>query len=174
MTRTLLISCSGPDRVGVVAALTGRLFDLGLNLGDTSFAVLGTAFEFNAIAETSTDIQNAVVAAALETLDELQGCTLDVSEFRYDTRHTETARRTHRIRVSGGDQPGLIARLTEAFVEFDANIVRLNSQHHVAGGRQIYTTHFDVALNPDRAEACLAAVSNTAQQLQLECSWEDI
>jgi glycine cleavage system transcriptional repressor len=33
---------------------------------------------------------------------------------------------THRITVSGGDRPGLITRLSQVFVQFKANIVRLN------------------------------------------------
>ena len=37
MTKTALISVLCPDRVGVVAAMTGQIFDLGGNLGDTKF-----------------------------------------------------------------------------------------------------------------------------------------
>ncbi len=172
MTQTVLVTCSGPDRVGVVVALTGRLFDLGIDLGDTTFAVLGTAFEFSSVASAPAALSHAEIDAALSDLPELEGCKLSVSDFAYDPHHAETGRRTHRIRVTGGDQLGLVARLTEAFVEFDANIVRLNSQRHLVGDEQQYTTSFDVALKPDRAAACLAAVANTAEQLHHECRWE--
>lgn len=43
------VSMTGPDRVGLISAVTARLFDLGANLADTNFAVLGTGFEFNAV-----------------------------------------------------------------------------------------------------------------------------
>ena len=70
------------------------------------------------------------------------------------------------------DQPGLVARVSEAFVEFGANIVRLNSERVRGGRKTLYVTNFDVAIPSDRAQACLAAVANTAAQLQLDCTWE--
>ena len=51
MSTTVLVSIIGPDRVGLVSAVTSRLFDLGADLGDTSFAVLGGGAEFTAICE---------------------------------------------------------------------------------------------------------------------------
>lgn len=38
----------------------------------------------------------------------------------------------------------------------------------------IYVTNFEVSIPGDRAQACLAAVANTAAQLQLECTWEAV
>ena len=37
----IAISCA--DRSGLLATITGRLFDLGADLGDTTFAVIGTS-----------------------------------------------------------------------------------------------------------------------------------
>jgi glycine cleavage system transcriptional repressor len=62
--------------------------------------------------------------------------------------------------------------VSEAFVEFGANIVRLNSERVRGGRKTLYVTNFDVAIPGDRAQVCLAAVANTAAQLQLECTWE--
>ncbi len=49
MDGTALISILCPDRAGLVAAIAGHLFDLGVNLRDTSFAVLGQGAEFTAV-----------------------------------------------------------------------------------------------------------------------------
>ena len=38
---TVLITIFCHDRTGLVSAITGRLFEIGANLGDTSFAMLG-------------------------------------------------------------------------------------------------------------------------------------
>ncbi len=172
MTRNVLISVVGSDRVGLVAEVTGRLFDLGINLGDTTFAVLGTGCKLSAVAETPDDLTTTDLAAQLRSLPELSDAKVEVSEFKYAADHVQSGRHTHRICVSGGDQPGLVARVSEAFVGFDANIVRLNSER-MRGGREIlYVTNFDVAIPEKRAQACLAAVANTAAQLQLKCTWE--
>lgn len=172
MTRNVLISVAGPDRVGLVAEVTGRLFDLGINLGDTTFAVLGTGCKFSAVAETPEEVSAEELTAQLRALPELSDAVIEVSEFKYAADHAESGRHTHRICVSGGDQPGLVARVSEAFVEFGANIVRLNSERVRGGRKTLYVTNFDVAIPETRAKACLAAVANTAAQLQLECTWE--
>ena len=172
MARNVLITVVGPDQVGLVAAITGRLFDLGVNLGDTTFAVLGTGCKFTAVAETPDDLKTADLTSQLRALPDLSDTEIKVNDFKFSADHAESGRHTHRICVSGGDQPGLVARVSEAFVEFNANIVRLNSERVRGGRKTLYVTNFDVAIPSDRAQACLAAVANTAAQLQLECTWE--
>lgn len=174
MTRNILITVVGADRVGLVAAVTGRLFDLGVNLGDTTFAVLGTGCKFSAVAEAPAELAAEEVANELRALPDLADAEIKVNDFKFAADHAVSGRHTHRISVSGGDQPGLVARLSEAFVEFGANIVRLNSERVRGGRKTLYVTNFDVSIPGDRAQACLAAVANTAAQLQLECTWEAV
>ena len=172
MTRNVLITVVGSDRVGLVAEVTGRLFDLGVNLGDTTFAVLGTGCKLSAVAETPADLSTEELASQLRALPDLADAEIKVNVFKFAADHAESGRHTHRICVSGGDQPGLVARVSEAFVEFGANIVRLNSERVRGGRKTLYVTNFDVAIPSDRAQACLAAVANTAAQLQLDCTWD--
>ena len=42
MASVALVSVLGPDRVGLVAAIAEHLFDIGVNLRDTTFATLGS------------------------------------------------------------------------------------------------------------------------------------
>ena len=172
MTTTVLIAATGPDRVGLVAALSGRLFDLGLNLGDTSFAVLGTGYEFRAIADLPAGVSASQVLTELRAVPALAGSAGEVQAFGYQPDRVQSGRSTHRIRLTGGDQPGLIARITEVFVEFGANIVRLNAERAPGPDRSIYVTEFEVAIPAARSDACLATVANTAGELQLACSVE--
>ena len=46
-----LISIHCEDRPGLVAGVTGRLYDLEINLGDTAFAVLGGGAELTLLAK---------------------------------------------------------------------------------------------------------------------------
>lgn len=172
MSHELLVTILGPDRVGIVAAVAGRLYDLGGNIGDVSFAVLGASFDFSATAELPDQTGAAEVERELAALPELEGATLSVRAFKAGTRAAGTGRVTHRVQLSGGDRPGLIARVSEAFVEFGANVVRLTSERVLETAGTRYVIRFDVAIPPDRAAACLASVSNTAGQLQMECHYE--
>jgi glycine cleavage system transcriptional repressor len=177
MASVALVSIVCADRVGLVAAITGRLFDLGVNLGDTTFAVLGTGAEFTAVCEAPEELGPESLEGELKRLPELAGAKVTVTPFTFGTVHEPSARITHRIEVSGGDQVGLIARLAEIFVQFEANIVRLNAQKIPAaasGGRDLYVTRFAVRIPEGRAGRCLAAVANTAGSMQLACRWEAV
>ena len=47
---TALISILCEDHAGLIADVTGRLYDLGINLGDTTFAVLGGGAKLTLVA----------------------------------------------------------------------------------------------------------------------------
>lgn len=174
MTGTVLVSLSCPDRTGLVAAITGALFDLGANLGDATFAVLGQAAEFTALCELPDDVTPQDVGEALGALPETADGTLTVTPFALGALHGPSGRITHRISVSGGDRPGLIARLAEVFGQYKANIVRLNAERVPEGGALLYVVRFAVSMDPAVADACLATVGNTAGELGLSSSWEAV
>jgi glycine cleavage system transcriptional repressor len=162
------------DAPGLVAAVTGRLFDLGANLVDTGFSVLGKGAEFAAVAELPAGLALAEVEAELRAMPALAGAEVAVRPFALDPRHGAAGEVTHRIIVSGGDQPGLVARLCEAFAGFGANIVTLHAGPTPQAAGTVYTIRLAVAISPAAAPACLATVSNTAQTLGLACAWERV
>lgn len=170
----LLITLQCPDRTGLVAAVAGALFDLGANLGDTTFAVLGQAADFSALIEVPEGVSAAEVEEALRHLPEIEGGTLSVTPFALGSVHAPNARITHRVLLSGGDRPGLVARLAEIFVQYRANIVRLNAEQVPHGGQGEGRYSLRIALNvpAEGAETCMATVVNTAGGLGLSCAWE--
>lgn len=171
MVRSFLISVFCPDRTGLVAAITGRLFDLGANLGDTTFAVLGEASEFSTVCTLPDTIAPREVASELRALPELAGATITVSPFALSPEPPPNTLVTHRITLRGGDQPGLIARVTEALVDFNANIVRLEARRIPGGASADYETRIAVWLPAEKADACLTTIANTAGPLKLSCDW---
>ncbi|CAA7623574.1 conserved hypothetical protein [Candidatus Terasakiella magnetica] len=168
---TVLISVFCPDRTGLVAAITGRLFELGANLGDTSFAMLGGGGEFTSVCDLPADVLVHEVNAALTAMPELKDARISVRAFELDASHGPLGRITHRVVVSGGDRPGLVARLSEVFGQFQANIVRLDAQR--VPEQDIYVTRFSVSI-PSRVEACLATIGNTAGELHLSYHVEEV
>jgi len=108
----------------------------------------------------------------LAALPDLAGARIDVSPFGLDAQHGPTARITHVVSVSGGDRPGLIARLSEVFNQFKANIVRMDAQRVPVAGGSRYVTRFAVSIPDASVEACLNTVSNTAGELGLSSAWE--
>ena len=174
MTSLALVSTFCPDRVGLVSAVTSHLFELGVNLRDATFAVMGSGAEFSAVCELPSGVSVEEVQGGLSSLPELDGAQIKVTPFDFDPNPGPQARITHRVEVSGGDQPGLIARLSEIFTQFEANIVRLDAQTlpDREGGR--YAIRFAVSIPPERANTCLSAVANTAETMGLICETEEV
>jgi len=168
----VLVSVFCPDRTGLVSAIAGHLFEIGANLGDTSFAVLGAGAEFSSICQLPDHISNAELKAELAVLPDLAGATISVKPFGLDAQPGATAAITHVVTVSGGDRPGLIARLSEAFTQFQANIVRMDAQRLPMPGGSRYVTRFAVSIPAAGANSCLNTVANTAGELGLSCAWE--
>lgn len=174
MGLTALISIICADRPGLIAGIAGRLYDLGANLGDTTFAVLGGGAEFTAVCELPRGISLEAVERELQALPGLDAeATVTVEPFAYEPVHAPSAHITHRIEIEGDDSPGLIARLAEVFLGFGANIVRLNSERVPGSGGARYLSRIAVSIPPDKAAACLATVANTAGEMRLSCRWTE-
>jgi len=65
MAKHLRIAISSPDDRGILAAVTGRIFELGGDLGDATFAVLGEAAEMTCVCTFDDGIDEAVVQSAI-------------------------------------------------------------------------------------------------------------
>src|SRR5262245_11305825 len=172
MAKSALVSVICEDRTGLIAAITGRMFDLGINLGDTTFAVLGTGAEFTTLCEIPDDISLGELESELRELPELEDAKLTVSPFSFQAHHASSGQITHRIELIGDDSPGLIARLSEVFGDYGANIVRLNSERIPGASGARYATRIAVSIPKDKEQACLATVANTAAQMSLSCRAE--
>ncbi len=117
MTHSLLISIFCPDRTGLISSITGTLYHLGVNFGDTSFNLLGTGAKFTTVCESP--ISQVALDEHLRALAELEGADIKVTPFDLSKIHSPMAEITHQITLRGADHPGLIAQLSEVFMMFN-------------------------------------------------------
>jgi glycine cleavage system transcriptional repressor len=171
---TALLSVFSKDRVGLISLVTGHLFDRGINLGDTSFARLGDGGEFSSIIEVPSDLSETVLSEELLSLEGLADADIDVRRLQPVAAKTPPTEVTHNILCEGEDQPGLLARLSEVFIDFDANIIRLKSDRAASKNGMKFITHLAVNIPPRRAANCLAALANTAESLGQSLSFEAV
>lgn len=172
-SENVLVSIFCRDRVGLIAAITSRFFDIGINLGDTTFAVLGEGAEFTAICELPEEISIQKLETELRSLAELAGGEITVTPFQLGSVHGSSGRITHRLEFTGSDQPGLIERLSDVFQSVGANIVRMNGEHVPAPYGGEFVLRFAVSIPEERVSSCLTAVDNTAGILGVKCRWWD-
>ncbi|WP_033067002.1 glycine cleavage system protein R [Thalassospira australica] len=167
----ITISCD--DRVGLVSDITGRLFDIGTNLGPTSFALNGATARFETTCELPDDCPISECETGLSELA-LENADITVEAIAAAPKLTTAPGATHLIECSGVDQPGLIARLSEIFIEYKANIVKLAASASDEKDARIYTLRFAVAIPPERAANCLATLANTAGSMRLVFKFDEL
>jgi len=165
-----LVSIVGRDQVGVVSAVTGYLFETGANLADSAYAVLGEGFEFSCVAEFENDPSQTEIEEGLNSLALLEDGRITVSKFPFQLLRGEAGHITHMVEISGGDRPGLVARISEVLVDYEANIVRMSSRRVATEEGFDYRTRFAVNISGERFSALENALANTAGSLRLECS----
>jgi glycine cleavage system transcriptional repressor len=167
MARTYLVSVTCPDQTGLIAAITGRLFDLGGDLGDTTFAVRATEAEFTSLVDIPDHLDAEAIRTELSSISEAEGAVIEITPFDRPTARGPKGSVSHVVTVTGGDQPGLIARVAETFGDFGANIVFMEAGRDAG----VYAMRFSVFIPDDAADKCLATVANTAEGMNLACRW---
>ncbi len=172
MTHSFLISIFCPDRTGLISSITGTLFNLGVNFGDTSFALLGTGAKFTTVCESP--ISQAALDEHLHALPELEGADIKVTTFDLSKIPGRMAEITHKITLRGANHPGLIAQLSEVFMMFDANIVSLEAKTIPDNEAEQYLINIAAFIPESRAEACISSVANTASSLEMSCHWKSL
>jgi glycine cleavage system transcriptional repressor len=173
-TKTALISILCEDRPGLIADVTGRLYDLGINLGDTSFEVLGSGAKLTIVAKLPADVSIVDVDEELRAMPVLKGAEMTVAPFTYRETHDQTAHITHRIEIMGDDSPGLIARLCEALRRIGANVVELNSESAPGASGARFVLRMAIWVPSGKEAVCMATIANTAGQMNLSCRWQQV
>lgn len=172
MAENALISYIGPDRSGLIAKVSGRLFELGGDLGDVTFAALGDAAEMTLLCEVPKDMTIDKLQSELRSLPEVQAGEIKVTPFQMKSMSGPSSRITHRIILSGGDRPGLVAKITKILDEHGANVVRMNAERLMGASGKQYISRFAISLREERAPACLASIVSLAGELKLTFRYE--
>ena len=167
MAKYLRIQLACPDTSGLLASVASQLFDLGGDLGDASFSLIGEQAEFSCVAEMPDEVSEEQVARELRSLPALAEGEVRVEPFRLGRVHVSNGTATHVVRLHGVDRPGLMARLAETFGDAGANIVRMDAEQAERELGSAYKMRFEVHIPEDRVDACLASVSNTAEAMGL-------
>lgn len=169
-----ILRITGSDGVGHIANITGYLFEIGANLADASFTVLGTGFEFSSLIEFQSEIDVTEIESGLKACGIPESTRISLVPASYGFNRMDDSVITHTVEFSGGDRPGLVARMSEVFGKYNANIVRMSSRRGEIDGQYDYRTRFSVHVRPDTYKALETALYNTAGSLRLNCNMEEV
>ena len=168
----VILSVLGHDRPGIVAAVTGILFELNCNIENVSQTILQTEFSGSFIVTLPTDL-------SLEDLREEFIVKLTPMELhvhiepleKKETAITTRASEPFVITTKGPDRQGLVAGISEVIAEYGVNITNLQAVFKGGDepGDNIMIYEVDIPIDIDQP-ALYRDLRQKAKALALEIS----
>lgn len=126
MRARFVLTLSGPDRIGIVDELTGRLLERGGNVEMSRMARLGGEFAVLMLVELPAD-RSTGLESALSGLTS-RGYKLTVTASRPGTEVVREGWRPYRIEVRGADHEGIIHEVAHYLSNRGINIEQMDSE----------------------------------------------
>lgn len=159
----LAVTAIGADRPGIVAAVAAVLEQRGANVEDSAMTILGGHFAIVMLVESDDDA--AALQDALTAATEGFGLTVHVTAA---TGGQASADPTHLLSVYGPDRTGILAGVTAALAEAEANITDLETRLLGSDGDDpVYAMVIELVA-PDRHEAVRTAVADACERLGVD------
>ena len=147
----VVVSAFGPDRPGIVAAVTGVLVDHRANLADTAMTNLAGQFAMVLVVEVPEDERAEALEAALVDHTSALGLTVVVRPLPDGpTGEAGVGGATSwAVSVYGADRPGIVHRVATLLADHGGNVVDLSTRTVGAAGAPAYVMLLEVTLPPD-------------------------
>ncbi|MHB8535933.1 MAG: glycine cleavage system transcriptional repressor [Sulfuricaulis sp.] len=139
MKQWYLVTVTGPDRSGIVAGLTGALYQAGANLGAISMARLGGHLCIMLMAQTEAD--EAALRRHLEPFAHKLGLRVHIDPGKERSR--PPAGPNVKITVHGADRPGVVAQVSAALSDAGMDILGLDSDVGGSADKPVYIMVID-------------------------------
>jgi len=163
----------GPDRPGIIAAVSQVLFERGCNLEDVNQTSLQSQFVGIFLASLGGATRAAELLSALrERLDPL-GLFVHLRPVDPAEQRTATPCEPYVITTIGPDRPGLVAGITGLLAHYGANITNLKAVSRADRERQEYVMFYEVDIPADTdRQAFRSALQERARELGLDVNFQ--
>lgn len=168
----IVISVLGPDRPGIIAAISQVLFETGCNIENVSQTILQAEFSGIFIVVPPPAMAPAQVQACLqERLAPLHQHVFVKPVEPSPQGHPPPASQPFVITTQGPDRKGLVAGITEVIAAFGANVTNLQAvfKGGIRPGDNIMIYEIDLPLTVDQP-SFRAKLRERAASLGLEVS----
>jgi glycine cleavage system transcriptional repressor len=137
------VTAVGVDRPGIVAAVSGVLYERGCNLEDTSMTILRGQFAMMLVVDVPAGVEAADLEAAVtERVPGLVVTVRPVDEVDAGPPVGEA----WAVSVYGADHPGIVYRVTSELAEREVNVVDLSTRVIGDPARPVYAMLLDVTV----------------------------
>ncbi|HSW47389.1 MAG TPA: ACT domain-containing protein [Phycisphaerae bacterium] len=133
MPNYALLTASGSDRPGIVAAISGVLFENDCNIEDSQCARLGPDFACMLMIRMPEGLVSQRLRTCLAGVVGEFGLSIDVHDLRpEEASETRSEQPKHLIHVYGADRTGIVYRITRHLADQKVNVTNLQTEviHH--------------------------------------------
>jgi glycine cleavage system transcriptional repressor len=169
MHRNLVLTLTGPDRIGIVEDVTGLLVARGGNVEISRMARLGGEFAILMLVSVPSE-QVPGLESDLERLT-AQGYKVTTTQLRQAHAQSHPGWLPYRIEVHGADHEGIIQEVARYLSHRGINIESMDSETTPApiSGVPLFTMTAEVAVPPELVgEGWEAGLEELSNQLNLE------
>jgi glycine cleavage system transcriptional repressor len=168
----VVVTAFGPDRPGIVAAVTGVLVDHGANLADTAMTNLAGQFAMVLVVEVPGDEGAPALEDALAAGTAALGLTVAVrplADAEDDVGAPADPGSAWAVSVYGADRPGIVHRVTRTLAQHGANVVDLSTRTVGTPSGPAYVMLLEVSLPHGVGERALEdELGSLAEELGVE------
>jgi glycine cleavage system transcriptional repressor len=177
MKRWFALSAIGGDRPGIVADLTGLIYDCDCNLEDTSMTILGSEFAVLLLLTSDRDDATERLSAACKRLEWEKRLTvffrpLDGEPAPYLADQEATP---YTLQAVGVDKAGIVAKISRCLADHRVNIRQMqsHSRPQTETGTPIYTMSIRMDVPGGLDETILRErLETVARDLHIEVALE--
>lgn len=124
----VIVTVLGKDRPGIIALVSGILFDLDCNLENVHQMIMQNEFAGFFLVELPDSLSLASLEKTLSKQIRNQGLHVHVNRLNPDTpAQNHPSMETFLVTTIGPDQKGLVARISKVMADFNANITNLKA-----------------------------------------------
>lgn len=144
MSRQYAISVMSQDRPGIIADITGVIYEFGGDLADLNQSVLKGYFTMILIARFGRDVTASALAAGFRAISSKSPLDATIKEIEVDWDHGDgkLPEETYIVTAKGNNRKGLVKLLGDFFFVRNINVLDLVT----ATDDKIYTMIFQVDL----------------------------
>jgi glycine cleavage system transcriptional repressor len=178
MERKFILTAFGLDRPGIVADVTGLIYEHGCNLEDTTMTLLAGEFTLIVLLTAPNDAASADIAdrllASCRRLEKEKGLSAFVREVESLEGFEVGPHSPHTIRVEGMDQAGIVYKISRFLADSGVNIIDLKSkrQFMAQSGTALYLMEIQVQVPKTLSLDILdQGLNRIGGELNVEISW---
>lgn len=163
----------GPDRPGIIAAVSQVLFEQGCNLENVNQTSLQSQFVGIFLASLSGAVRAEDLLRALRGCLDPLGLFVHLRPVDPAAARTATPSEPYVITTIGPDRPGLVAGITGLLAGYGANITNLKAVSRADPKRQEYVMFYEVDIPADTdRQAFRIALRERARELGLDVNFQ--